>query len=293
MKFNVSKILGYSPLAMCLLSAQLVIFSTMAFAKSSGGGVIGGGGGDASELRVNEIRSDILKWINEGGSKGLNLQNVLTQEEYISQMTDILQPKKVVIGFVEKDDEVTDELKVSVNGEPKTCRGFISVIDFKPHILCNISRFASTSDSDQYKLIHHEFAGLAKIENNDGAASDYFVSSQITDYLRIQTVLKLAVKKSDDVISNYSALAISDCIQDQERELHSLDNKVLSDFIRITIYPRIPSDSVRGATNNDLIIPDSGLAVVAKHGNFLEIEPALIYGRCVIATKELIVKNSK
>ena len=52
----------------------------------------------------------------------------------------------------------------------------------------------STSESKQYKLIHHEFAGLASIENNEGAASDYAISAQITDYLTQQTVLRLAIK---------------------------------------------------------------------------------------------------
>ena len=188
------KKLGYSPLVVCLLSAQLLNFSSQAFAKENGGGVIGGGGGDASEERVNEIRSDILKWIKKGGAKGLELPSDLLYEDYLLDMTNILEVKKVVIGFVEKDDEKDDELKVSVGGTPKTCRGFTSVKDSKQHILCNISRFTNTSESDQYKLIHHEYAGLVNIEKNEGAASDYVLSSQLTGFLTQQTVLKLAVK---------------------------------------------------------------------------------------------------
>ena len=110
-------------------------------------------------------------------------------------MKEILQPKNVVIGFVDKDDEKNDELKVVVGGVAKTCRGFVSHLDSRPHILCNISRFKNTSESDQYKLIHHEFAGLTNVENNEGAASDYAVSSQIIDFLIPETVLRLAVKK--------------------------------------------------------------------------------------------------
>lgn len=168
--------------------------STGAYSKSMGGD--SGGGGDASEERVNEIRSDILKWINDDGAKGLKLPSDISIGEYESAMSDILTPKKVVIGFVEKDDEKNDELKVSVAGVPKTCRGFISSFDNKPHILCNISRFQNTPESDQYKLIHHEFAGLANVENNEGAASDYYLSSQLTDFLTEQVILKLAVKNS-------------------------------------------------------------------------------------------------
>jgi len=155
-----------------------------------------GGGGDASEVRVNEIRSDILEWIKKGGAAAFKLPSRISYDEYVLTMSDILTAKKVVIGFVENDDEKNDELKVSVNGTAKTCRGFYSQTDLKPHILCNISRFEKTSESDQYVLIHHEYAGLVNVESNEGAASDYEISSQITKSLTEQTVLKLAVKTS-------------------------------------------------------------------------------------------------
>jgi hypothetical protein len=184
---NLSKRLVYA----CILSTQLLTYST-AFAKS--GGAIAGGGGDATEERVSVIRDDLLKWISKGGAKDLNLPSAITYDQYVSKMTDILQPQEVVVGFVEKDDPLDEELMVSVDGTPKTCRGFISTRDSKAHILCNIARFKDTPDSEQYKLVHHEFAGLAIIEKNDGAASDYEVSNQITDFLSMQTVLKLAVK---------------------------------------------------------------------------------------------------
>lgn len=174
-----------------LLSVSALIFSSVpVFAKM---GTESGGGGDASEARVNEIRADILLWIINGGAKNLALPEELSNEEYVNRMTEVLQPQNVVIGFVEKDDELNEELKVSVGGIPKTCRGFKSSIDLRLHIICNISRFKSTSDSEKYKLIHHEFAGLAMVEHNKGAASDYKISSQITNFLTRQTVLKLAV----------------------------------------------------------------------------------------------------
>jgi hypothetical protein len=156
-----------------------------------------GGGGDASEARVNEIRSDILSWIGKGGAQNLILPTGMSYGQYEDGMKDILAPKKVVIGFIEKDDVKDSELQVSVGGVPKTCRGFISKKDLAPHILCNISRFKATSDSDQYRLIHHEYAGLARIEKNENAASDYEISNQLTDYLTFQKVLRLAVKTPD------------------------------------------------------------------------------------------------
>lgn len=155
----------------------------------------GGGGGDVNEARVDEIRSDILKWIDEGGASGLDLPSEFTLEEYVKRMKYILQPKVVVVTFVENDKQQDDELKVIVDGKPKTCRGFISQKDSIPNILCHKYRFNENSDSDQYRLIHHEYAGLVSLEKNIGAASDYFISNQITDFLTIKSVLKLSVKR--------------------------------------------------------------------------------------------------
>ena len=171
---------------MALACTTLIISSTSVLAKV--GTETGGGGGDASEGRVHEIRSDILKWINNEGAKGLIFPSDISYNEYSSKMIDILKPQKVIIGF-------TDE-KVIFHNSEKTCKSFIDNYSAEMHILCNISRFGQTSDSEQYKLIHHEYAGLVSLEKNDGAASDYKLSSQLTEYLSYEKVLKLAIKKS-------------------------------------------------------------------------------------------------
>jgi hypothetical protein len=153
-----------------------------------------GGGGDPTEIRVDEIRSDLLAWIKKGGANGLELRS-LSVAEYESRMSEILQPKQVQVTFVENDASADEELRVIVDGKPKTCRGFISVKDHRRHIVCNIPRFKSISDAEEYKLIHHEFAGLAGVEHNDGATSDYEISKQITDFLTEKKELKLGLKK--------------------------------------------------------------------------------------------------
>jgi hypothetical protein len=188
----------FSKKLLALSFSALILSSVPAFAKM---GTESGGGGDASEERVNEIRSDILSWINNGGAKGLSLPRELSYGEYVDKMTDILQPKKVVVEFTEKDVKVKEALK--------TCKGFIARTDSKSHILCNISRFKNTSESEQYKLIHHEYAGLVNVENNEEAASDYAVSSQITDFLQTQSVLRLAVKKAKNQLNTNSNICIS------------------------------------------------------------------------------------
>lgn len=192
----------------------LVLLSTPIFA-----GTESGGGGDASEERVNEIRSDLLSWLKSGGAKGLVLPAELSYEEYYSEMKDILGPQKVVVGFVESE--------VLVDSVAKTCRGYISKNDSRPHILCNIARFKNTTEADQYKLIHHEFAGLALVEKNEGAASDYSISSQITDFLTRQTVLRLAVKRKA-INGNLKKLFTVEYDVDGKVEAIQIDNNILN-----------------------------------------------------------------
>lgn len=176
-----------------LFDIAFLTFALLSSSVAMTAGTESGGGGDALEARVNDIRADILDWINRGGADHLTFSGSQTLSDYKEGMRKILTPKYVVIGFVEKDDAENDELKVSVNGQPKTCRGFIGRTDGRAHILCNISRFNFTTQADQYRLVHHEYAGLAGLEQNEAEASDYALSSQITDYLKPQIVLKLAV----------------------------------------------------------------------------------------------------
>lgn len=172
-----------------------VLFSSLTSITPSYAGNSSGGGGDASEARVDEIRADILNWIAKDGARELKLPDDITYADYTSKMTEILQPKKVVVTFITKDADYDYDLKVDVDGKPKTCRGFIKFTE--PHIICNTQRFNNTSESDQYRLIHHEFAGLKEIEKNENAASDYSISSQLTDYLVTQQILRLNVKQGD------------------------------------------------------------------------------------------------
>lgn len=162
------------------------------------------GGGDASEQRVDEIRSDILLWIKKGGAKGLTLPDEVTYESYVTSMTEILQPKKVVVGFVNEDGSKP----ILVHEVQKTCRNFLSEIDNRLHIECDLNRFANTSDQDQYRLIHHEYAGLANLERHDGAASDYFLSGQLTDFLTKQVVWRLAIKRDEN---RFSSRLVTSC----------------------------------------------------------------------------------
>jgi hypothetical protein len=151
------------------------------------------------EARIDLVRIDILKWIGQGGAEGMDFSFAnLTHAAYRSAMERYLAPHAVIVGVVTSKQEAATknpELRVSVDGQPKTCRGFMSKRDRKPHILCNFERFSATGEADQYRLVHHEYAGLAGVEQNLGASSDYTLSNQITDYLVPETILRLSAKR--------------------------------------------------------------------------------------------------
>lgn len=183
--------------ALALSSAAKAVEPTR---QNRGGGASGvGGGGDPMESRVDEIRADILKWISEGGAQALILPAGMSHEYYRVTMTSVLVPHAVTVSFVTTAQESAStepESVVSVDGVAKTCRGFVSRRDGRPHILCNTERFSREGDASQYRLIHHEYAGLAGVESNRGASSDYAVSNQLTAHLESTTVLRLAVRKA-------------------------------------------------------------------------------------------------
>ena len=154
-----------------------------------------GGGGDESERQFGKIVQDLSSWIVRGGSQNLALPEGVSLEYYNNSMLDRLAPHATIISFTTKQSEVM------VNGEPKTCRGY--VVDLRDqskeyHIRCHIGRFNQTSEPGQYRLIHHEFAGLELIEANRGASSDYQVSNQLSLFLDFKFVSYLAIRPRPD-----------------------------------------------------------------------------------------------
>lgn len=201
-----------------ILSLALLSISLNSFAQR-GGDKVGGGGDAKTEGRIKEIRNNILEWINADLAKGLDFKGTdIDYETYLNGnasknilgMKSVLQPDlgNVIVTVIKKNEEdMSDyELNTWVDGQPKTCKRFISKKDLKKHILCNFERFWDQSESEQYKLVHHEYAGLAGVELTDGADSDYVLSNQITAQLRYESVLKLPVKKpsSTGLITNPS-----------------------------------------------------------------------------------------
>jgi hypothetical protein len=161
-----------------LLTALTLISSLPAF-----GGEKGLNGGDICEDRFKIVRDDIQSWIDGGGSEGLTLPAGIRLTEYDTKMLSEFANAQVSCADAE----------IRVDGADKTCENFTDEHG-TPQIVCNYDRFMATPPSDQYVLVHHEYAGLAGFETNDGESSQYLISNQISGYLEDQTVKKLTVK---------------------------------------------------------------------------------------------------
>ncbi|MGZ3741617.1 MAG: hypothetical protein ACXVB9_19735, partial [Bdellovibrionota bacterium] len=166
----------------------LVLFLSIPLVHAAGvaEGPRTGGGGDLCEDRFKEVRDDLKSWINSGGPNGLRLPKGMAASQYSQAMLGQIATAKVAC--VAQGDS---GFPVQVNGTPKVCV-FVKT-DTVSQVTCDISKFQAMAPPDQYVLVHHELAGLADIELPNGDSSNYEISNQISEYLEIQPVLKLAV----------------------------------------------------------------------------------------------------
>jgi hypothetical protein len=166
-------------MAFTILTANA--FATQSHAHEGGSSP---GGGDMCEDRIKLIRDDIGAWINKGGPASLKLPTGITVSDYSQRMTNAIS--KAQIECVTQGDH---HYPVEVFGRPKVCR-------FEPSenlVTCDFVKFNSTSEAEQYRLIHHELAGLADLEQPDRADSHYDISNQITSFLKNEVVKRLAI----------------------------------------------------------------------------------------------------
>ncbi len=145
-------------------------------------------GGDTQEKRFNQIADDLKDWISQGGAEGLKLAAPIDRALYETKMMEALLSYTVSFTLD----------TINVNGVEKDCEN----IPATKIIRCNIDRFKNSSEAEQYTIVHHELAGIAGLENNEGKArSNYSISDQITSSLEKVTVLKLVVKKNSTISS--------------------------------------------------------------------------------------------
>jgi hypothetical protein len=143
-------------------------------------------GGDANEIRFKEVSSNIAQWIQVGNADSLTMPKGVTLQRYKEAMSSIAD--RFVVSFT--DDPVI------VHGVEKVCLNSGADSSSAPQVTCNRTAFASLADSNTdglYQLVHHELAGLAGLENNNGPTSDYAISSQLSAYLKEEVIKRLPI----------------------------------------------------------------------------------------------------
>ncbi len=161
-----------------LVFGALLLLVSPAFAGKDAGA---GNGGDICEYQFKIVRDDIASWIKKGGHLGLQLPSGLNTKQYEASMLNAISQAQV---------SCTDEA-LTIGGAEKTCKNFVD--RGSPRIICNVNRYLNTDESSRYTLVHHEYAGLAGFEVNNGEDSNYSVSNQISGFLVDEVVKKLAV----------------------------------------------------------------------------------------------------
>ena len=191
MKLNIAKVMSLS----ILLCPILLTFQV--FAAGGGSGTNSGGGRGACDDRVQEIRDDLRHWIEgKGPEKGkLKLLGQKTIQEYSKAMADYLAVSRDVNGAIAAKTRVECVYHaIQFQGDQRDCR--FDQLKSGPKITCDARNFLALNEDRQYRIIHHEYAGLAGFEPPHGVQSTYFISDQISAYLK-KLIKKLAIKSLD------------------------------------------------------------------------------------------------
>ena len=155
----------------------------------SGGNWGAGNGGDSCELRMQTIREDIATWIGAGGAQNLDFsESNVDYEGYFKGM----------IGAILSTKYGCTNERLEVDGVEKTCKNFKSQKNpSESLIVCNWDRLYKEEAEEAYRLIHHEYAGVAGIEVNYGKSeSNYSLSDQITLDLEEVVVKRLVIREN-------------------------------------------------------------------------------------------------
>jgi hypothetical protein len=171
---------------MKFLLLALIALSFNSFANEKGNG------GDECEREIQVIQEEIQNWIYQGGSDHLILPENISLENYNEKMLSILNSDVTKLSCTSE--------KVFILKSEKTCIN-MQEEDGGYRIICNEKKFKEMTDSAKYKIVHHEYAGIAGFEVNNGEEkSQYFITNQLSKFMEKVLVTKLAIKPNDEMI---------------------------------------------------------------------------------------------
>ncbi|MEK6773827.1 MAG: hypothetical protein AABY64_07795 [Bdellovibrionota bacterium] len=282
-----------------ILMASLLTVAPL-FASALGGS--DGGGGDPCEDRFSEIRDDIRSWIRKGGpTQGFKLPPGIDAQTYASTLLDAFENTKVKC-IKPTDEEAKHELPIKFCGSPKVCKFERSSNQKlkKNTITCDYNAFLDTSTmttARQYRLVHHEYSGIANLENPQCDESKYEISREISKYL--EPTEKLVVKQLSEAVPKIiitDPLAVVDFLHPSirkilpfqrddlnvsERSSWAVNNVVCAAFVRqgankrVMIWPKKDALVFEGVRNvnqksNYVVGITSGCHAIDVDGKIVE-----------------------
>lgn len=160
-----------------------------------------GNGGDGCENKINEISNELEAWLVDGKYHGLILPEKLTEESYQKSMLSAI--KESIVSCIDE--------KILIGKSEKTCINFIDE-NGKARINCNRVRIEHTNSELLYKIVHHEYAGIAGLEINNNEYSDeisnYKLTNQLTEFMEEQMVVKLGIKGTSTLKTRFGSCEI-------------------------------------------------------------------------------------
>jgi hypothetical protein len=248
-----------------LVTLGSIFLSSVSFAQKTGNG------GDICADRILEIAADVDSFILRGGEDKLNLPDGLSLNDYKKGMESAFKRTKV---------SCTDKL-VKVGESERTCKNFVDAHHIS-RLLCNRTAFEKeTSESDQYVLIHHEYAGIAGFEKDSSQeTSNFSISNQITENLQEQTVVKLAVKGSASNVCEKDwvfDMNTGECLNNKGGAymVSQTGNSLFTQCSSLTLDFTEFGNTVSGVATND-ICTETFLGMDMRNGTIKVVELTLV-----------------
>jgi hypothetical protein len=170
------------------------------------------GGGDLCRDEIEQHRIRVDQWIRSDLARGLDFSIALipglNYEKYKENMLFFLQPGKVIVTCY-SDLNKLNEIAAIHSISPETVNLGSGCINYEDehnvsHIGCDFqsimlekARVQSQpyTPDENYKLIHHEFASIAGMEQRMGTSqSDWSLSNQIAEFQTFRVVPELGLR---------------------------------------------------------------------------------------------------
>lgn len=209
---------------------KLITLTTLIISQSLFAGNEKGNGGDTCEIKLQSQNEKIKSMLINNEIKNLKMPKGLSFLEYKKRM--IEEANKVIFSCSKKT--------IKLGSTEKTCLNYKDNQN-QSRIECNLDRFLSITKSEQFKLVHHELAGLANLESNLGdERSNYFITNQLPLNWAINySFMANNSIKNDDGSCSPSSLHL----------LQTEDVLIIQDVINGTFVFKLSADEVKKFEN--------------------------------------------